>query len=834
MLRTKLIASIIFIILLQGFSYNAKADHSAGGELIYEYLGDSTYRFVYKFYRDCTGINASNILYMCAVNNCSGANFISQLSKVKTLPNGDPNGRIIGNGCPSYLNTCQDPSATLPAYEEWWYEDTIQIIDKCTDWVFSVAQSSRNVSANIAPNVVDDLVLIARLNNIDAPNNSSAYFSVPPVTFTCINAPYRYNNGVIDPDGDSLVFLPQTPIVNATCTKPVVTTGALYNGKTPPLGLPGNPFQTNNTYSLNPSNGNLSFTPGELGPQTISFRVEEYRNGKLISTVMRDIQIRVMNCTTPPITMEIDTNTIKDGKLVNGTIEACANDTLEFCFDVKTIDITAKLAISDNHSFSIPNATITYANNASNYVRGCIKWRPGTADSGLNILTISAKDSTCKAPGVAVTQTFTIPLYINYTPKPSVTTPQIFCEGQTVGPLTANGSNLLWYQSASGSFGDPNAPTPSTSAIAKTFYYVTQEVNGCTSDRQPLLVDVKQGPKFNLKRSEDSICWYDDVLFYNDISDTALYTRSWTVDSGRIISGNRTDSIIADWSKSGLRTVILTMANSICSVSDSIDIYVKPTPVSYVEMKKYGCLGEEITLSPYKNDHPTNYYWSVDEQQIYDTSYVPTYKFKWNTLGKKRVTLYTEGKNGCKGNTYDTTISIHDYPIADITGPDFNDICYGKEFELSSPEGLRYKYSWTPPLSYIGFDNNKATVRAEQTGYLHLEVTNIWDCSSVDSFYIDARPCCEVIMPDAFTPNQDGRNDTYKPLKANNHSIISFTIYNRWGQQVYQSRDISKGWDGMFKNTPQSMDTYHYLLEYLCNGNEGQQRTEKGNFILIR
>lgn len=829
-MRKHLFPYIFLFFIAFIISPSAKADHSAGGELTYEHITGSQYRFTLKFYRDCSGIAAGPIMYMCCVNTCDSTIIYASLKKMATLPNGKPNGRIIDNGCPAYANTCKSTTATLPAYEEWWYDETVTLPGQCTDWTFIVAQSSRNPSNNISG--VVDLVLMTTLNNMDAPGNSSPYFSVPPVSFVCINSPYTYNNGVVDPDGDSLEFLPQIPIASATCSNPVFSQVCLFSTKTPALGLPNNPFQTNNTYSLNSRSGNLTFTPTEVGPQTVSFIVREYRKGKLIGTVMRDIQIQVLNCNSAPISLDVDQSSIKNGNYNQGDIETCVDNELEFCFNVRSTDLTAILATSDNHTSSTPGATITYYNYGTNQVRGCVKWTPTAADSGLHILTISAKDSTCKAPGVAVTQTFTIPIFVQFTPLPVVTTPVYLCEDQQASPLIAKGTNLLWYEAPSGGLGSNTAPTPSTTTVGTKLYYVTQELKGCVSARQPIAVEVKEGPKFNLTISKDSVCWYEDVMIYNNIANTTNFAKSWNIDSGKYVAGTTTDTIIVDWRSSGIKHVTLTMANNVCYVKDTIDVYLKPTPVSFVEMNNYGCIGQEVTLSPYKNDAPTNYYWQVDEQTIYDSGYIATYKFKWNSLGPKKVTLYTEGLNGCKGNTFDTIINIHEPPVADISGPAFDDICYGKEFTLSTPEGQRYRYSWTPALAFTSFSKNTATATAEQSGYLHLTVYNLWDCTATDSFYVDASPCCEVIMPDAFTPNADGTNDNYRPVKASNHTIVSFVIFNRWGQIVYRSRDISKGWDGTFKGTPQDMGTYNYILEYLCEG--VKEKTKKGNFILIR
>lgn len=821
---------LTFIVLFSFFAIpKAKASHCAGGELIYRPLTDSTYLFTFKFYRDCTGAQEPFSATLCAINPCKGTTSNHTLTKITTLPDGRANGSQVANGCPGFKNKCEDISSAIPGYREWWYTGTVKITDSCTNWSFSVSVNARNPSNNINGG---DLVVIAELDNKNAPGNTSPYFTVKPVPFVCINSPYKFNNGVVDPDGDSLDFQLQIPIVRTQCSPPRSNISASLATKAPPLGLPGNPFQTNNSFQLNQNNGNLSFTPTELGPQTVSFIAREYRNGKLIGSVVRDVQIQVLNCTTPPIDLTLDTASIMNGILNKENIEACYANNLNFCFDIKSTTQGTILTATDNHGISIPGANITYSNTATDSVRACVTWAPTIQDTGLNVLTITVKDSTCKSPGIAVTQTFTIPIKVNaYAPPPVVISPIVYCKDETADPLTATGKNLLWYTASTGGSGSSTPPVPNTNSIGQTIYYVSHIPNGCTSARVPLQVDVTNGPVVNVVAASDTVCQYADLLFYNNATNINAYLRSWDVDSGRIVGGATTDSIIADWTTTGLKTVTLTIGSAACSISRSVDIYVKPSPVAFFEMPNDACVGQEVTLKPYKVDS-VYYYWSVDGQTVYDTNYVPQYKFTWNTTGEKRIKLTVTGWNGCTAPPFDTLIDIHSYPDASITGPDFNDICYGSEFELSVQEGHRFKYEWTPALSFISYNKNKAIAKAEKTGYLYSKVSNFWGCASVDSFYIDAGPCCDVLMPDAFTPDQDGINDTYRPLKANNHTIISFTIYNRWGKQVYKSRDISRGWNGYYNGEPQDLGTYYYLLEYLCDGNE--EKTKKGNFTLIR
>lgn len=809
--------------------YKADASHCAGGELIYKKITDSTYEFIFKFYRDCSGITEPTAATLCAVNPCNSSREYFTLQKIAVLPDGRANGSQVANGCPGFKNKCEDLSSAIPGYREWWYSGIAKIKDNCTNWTFTVSVNARNPSNNISGG---DLVVVATMNNVDAPNNSSPFFTVKPVPFVCINSPYTFNNGVVDAEGDSLDFQLQIPITGTSCSIPLNFSPASLVFKSPPLGLPSNPFQTGNSFVLNQSNGNLSFNPTELGPQTISFVAREYRDGKLIGSVVRDVQVQVLNCTTPPINMLIDTPSLVNGIIKNENIEACYAQQLELCFDIKSPTQGTILTITDNHGISMPGANINYTNMATDSVRACLSWIPTIQDTGLRVLTITVKDSTCKAPGIAVTQTFTLPIKVNYfAPPPVVITPVVYCKDESADPLIAAGVNLLWYTAPTGGSGIPTPPIPNTSTLGSTTYYVSHVPNGCTSARVPIKVDVTQGPELNVVAASDTVCQYADLLIYNNIPNPSTYLRSWNVDSGRIVGGAASDTIYADWTTTGNKTITLTMGSPACSISKSVDVYVKPSPISYYEMPYNACINEQVEIRPYKVDSAF-YYWSVDGQVIYDTVFVPSYKFKWSSAGEKRVKLTVVGWNGCEAPPYDTVVDIHNFPDPTITGPNFNDICYGVEFELTVPEGNRYKYEWTPALSFISYNNNKATVRAENTGYLYSKVSNFWGCTAVDSFYIDARPCCDVLMPDAFSPNGDGLNDFFRPLKANSHTIISFTIMNRWGQVIFETRDISRGWNGRYNGSSQDLGTYYYILKYICNDSE--EKTKKGNFTLIR
>ena len=88
------------------------------------------------------------------------------------------------------------------------------------------------------------------------------------------------------------------------------------------------------------------------------------------------------------------------------------------------------------------------------------------------------------------------------------------------------------------------------------------------------------------------------------------------------------------------------------------------------------------------------------------------------------------------------------------------------------------------------------------------------------------------MIPNAFSPNEDGANDVFRAI-AYGGTIVEFNmiIYNRWGTKVFKSSDIQQGWDGVFKGDVQPLDVYVYAVEYRFEGKMLKQLS--GNVTLV-
>jgi gliding motility-associated-like protein len=150
----------------------------------------------------------------------------------------------------------------------------------------------------------------------------------------------------------------------------------------------------------------------------------------------------------------------------------------------------------------------------------------------------------------------------------------------------------------------------------------------------------------------------------------------------------------------------------------------------------------------------------------------------------------------------------------------------------ASPSGFSYSWSPTTGLSSPTSQITNATVQ-ETTDYTVSVTDGICTNSATVQLKVMSILCDRtfVYVPNAFTPNGDGKNDVIK-VYSQIATEITFRIFNRWGEMVFETKDINVGWDGKFRGKLLDPDTYDYYLEATCIG--GDQEIIKGNITLIR
>jgi gliding motility-associated-like protein len=154
-------------------------------------------------------------------------------------------------------------------------------------------------------------------------------------------------------------------------------------------------------------------------------------------------------------------------------------------------------------------------------------------------------------------------------------------------------------------------------------------------------------------------------------------------------------------------------------------------------------------------------------------------------------------------------------------------LCAGDSITLGAGQtGVNYKWNMGDTACCINIS----------TGGIYSE-TGYNDCgSSSDTISVAVSPCQKcLVVPSAFTPNHDGENDVFKAIPLCTLKEYEVKIYNRWGQLVYSSGDVTSSWDGTYNGVAQNIDVYYYFIKYLPDlPGATKEISLKGDVTIVR
>ena len=722
-------------------SYKASATHAAGGELLYSWVRDSTYRLTFKFYRDCSGAASEPpSVTVCCFNECDANRISVTLPKVV----GPNNGLEVSPGCPGYPTRCA--FGALPGYREWVYEAEVTLPSRCHTWRFFTGISARN---NAITNLVNPgsrvLYIEATLNNAVAQGNSSPYFTVKPVPYVCINNPYTYNNGAVDVNSDSLHFESAVPRDGPTgCSYPPSTPDIAYVS---PFTVT-NPFASSTPFILNAETGQISFTPSAIQQAVITTRVREYRGGVEIGSVMRDIQIVVANCNIPQPEVAIDASSIVNGSLVNDRIEGCSNTELRFCVNLSSPDPGAVLVPTDNHTSALPGAALTYTGIGTATMRACIVWTPSLVDTGLRILTFTVKDSTCRPPGIPIMQTFVVPVFI--WPATGIIRDTALCPGDSVRLIAVGGSSFVWSVLPGGSPLSSMSCTSCKDPVVrptKTTQYAVLADNStvCNKNRDTVTVTVVKPPVIDAGPDTTTCVNNQLQLNLNLPPDPGTnYQVVWTPATGLDDPTSTTPvaSLLND-----ITYYVVVRPNGLdqCNARDTISVRVLQG-FELLNEDTIVCAGTTVQARV-TGDIRYGYRWTPPGGVSNTGIMMPQI-----TPDSSRTYVLTGSYPGCRDSIQSFTIEVQPVPVVDLG--DDQILCYGDTFRLNpdiTPPGYPlYTYTWNPG----GGLNPAPNVRdplftAATTTTLTLTVSTPIGCTGSDDILLD------VVAPDIISATPD-------------------------------------------------------------------------------
>ena len=872
---------LLIILLLAGFHLTGMAAHIKGGFFTYSYIGPGTgtnlkYHITLTVYMICDPnsgqlSNPINFSFFNANTNAfirtASVNLTNQytLSKVYDEPciSGDQ------TGCKYTIVIYDLPSIELPALAEGY----IVSYQRCCR-----IAGIQNVIGSSSVGTTFTTKIPGTSTFIGAEKNNSPNFLINDTAVICSNNYFQYSFAATDPDNDSLSYefcdaysggATGTPAPDPAANPPysIIPYAPGFNGSQP-LG---------SSVTINPLTGLISgIAPGLPGQYVICVCVSEYRNGILIEKNRKELHIEVGDCSPLRVQLNPRPAFCKTGLTVSFQNDASGNPAgstylWDFGDPASGAVNNSSTNANTNHTFSAAGTyTVklkvslagTCTDSSSTIIRVYPGFYPGFTTTGICYLNPFQFTDTTRANYGNVdswswdfgdlttladtshrsTPTWTYPnggvmnvrlivtsdvgcvdtiqKQINVLDKPILTlgfTDTLICQFDTI-PLNANGVGTFNWTPPINMI-NPTTANPRVYPMSSTWYYVhLTDAAGCTNT-DSVQVRVTTGV-FITPMGDSTICQGDTVRLRISSNGLAFnWTPAGSLDNSTLMTPLATVNSTTTYQVTGIIGG--------CNASKQIKITTIPYPVSQLAADTTICYKTPIRLNP--NITGSSFNWSP-------TTYLSNPRILNPIVTSPdtiRYILSVYDTLGCPKPGRDT-IQINVLPeVIAFAGRDTT-VVVGQPLQFNASGGTNY--TWTPatglsstiisnPIGIYSFGTDTVKYR--------LVVKNASNCP--DTAYVMVRifrTAPSIFVPSAFTPNNDGLNDIFKPITAGIKKINYFRVFNRWGQLVYQTSIDGAGWDGKINGQIQSTNVYVWVVsavDYL-----GKDYFAKGTVTLIR
>ncbi|MEW6772742.1 MAG: gliding motility-associated C-terminal domain-containing protein [Bacteroidota bacterium] len=130
--------------------------------------------------------------------------------------------------------------------------------------------------------------------------------------------------------------------------------------------------------------------------------------------------------------------------------------------------------------------------------------------------------------------------------------------------------------------------------------------------------------------------------------------------------------------------------------------------------------------------------------------------------------------------------------------------------------------------------STQKSINVDKEGEYWVKISDKYCGTKTDTINVKFKPCnCEVVIPNAFSPNEDGKNDFFAPVLSCEYSYYNLTIYDKWNNVVFSTNNPNARWDGKYKGNPLPEDVYVYKLETI-EKNSDKKNSRTGKIALIR
>ncbi len=877
----------IILILCFGYSQLLLGAHLKGGWIQYEYIGPGTtagtnkYKITVRQYLLCSsaGGQIDQTIYLGIFDGATNA-----LEQSVSIP--------LSSGGTDVLNkSTYDPcinNAPTVCYRIDRYETTIDLSANTAGHILAVQRCCRipgivNVSNSGSVGVSYYNKIPGTISNIDYSKNSSPAFAQKDTAVICYGTPFTFDFSAIDIDPtDSISYAFCDGLTggssSANGAQPNPAANPPYNSIPYAAGFSGGAPLGSNA-SINPTTGIISgIAPSVTGDYVVAVCAYEYRNGVLIGITKKEIHITVANCQLSGASLNPSYLNCNDltftftnlsaasnivsylwtfGEPTRGSLDSSTSpiavhtykDTGVFvaklkvvasggCVDSTTTIVSAFPGFIANfkvdgscliNPYQFTDLTVSKYGLVNSWTWDFGETSLATDTStlrnpayeypvlGSKTATLLVKDS--KGCSSTFTQTITVP------DKPSIFLPfkdTLICSIDTL-QLFASSSGGAYSWTPVATMRNPNTANPIVAPKDTTTYYVSVNNNGCVNTDS---ITVNVLDFITVNAGLDTAICQKDIIQLRPISEALSY--SWSSSTGVGVAAVKNPSI-----QPLINTTYYVTANlGKCQDRDTVNVLVNPYPLVTASADASICFGNRVQLSA--SIVGSTFTWSPTSSLINSNTLTPI-------AGPIRTTNYiikVNNINGCLKTVSDTITVTVIPPVAVFAGNDTS-VVVNQPLQLTAAtntDTLTTSFAWTPStwLNSSNIYNPIATITSPIDSIKYkVKATTREGCIGEDEIFVRVyRNAPDILVPSAFTPNGDGKNDIIKAIPIGIKTFQYFNVYNRFGQLMYSSPEIGKGWDGIFAGTAQPAGTYVYStqgVDYL-----GNIIFKKGTVVLIR
>lgn len=390
--------------------------------------------------------------------------------------------------------------------------------------------------------------------------------------------------------------------------------------------------------------------------------------------------------------------------------------------------------------------------------------------------------------------------------------------------LTAKGtanSTYVWFPS--NNTGNQLYVNP-TDLQTKT-YTVLATFNNCTNSAMATVaVNPLPTAKFDVLKTPKCV---NDSLILRGKGGMGYF---WTLPNNVTVAGEELRIKVTSIAYSG---VYILKVNDIhgCSDTEEKTIHVNALPTGHmVNQNMQGCvpLCNNFSFAPLSSSQTSivAVSWQVGKKTISTENH---FYYCFNTAGNYTLTANLKDQNNCL-NTLSSKIIVYPKPLADFDFSPKEPVENIDEVQFTSTSKNAKKITWE-------FSNNNQTSQYENASMLFetagdyavaLVAESENYCKDTVVKIVNVLTDFAIYIPNAFTPNGDNLNETFKPV-TRGALQYRFQIFNRWGDKIFETTDVNIGWDGTFKG--QACEATTYVWKLLVSGSK-EEKSMTGTVLL--